>query len=229
LPIFTGCDWDESKPEPYIRYLVDKEDGMKIPEFHTNLTNEEHLKNIQELAEKRYRWASRIYVDLLYNYKDEPQFFLVEYEYSAIVGIIIEDKYYIMINQPEGYEKYESGNIDNKEYRFYNNSPLEDISAYENKKYLCYNLIFFEEDGTYYNYTGNKKYHVYYEGLDEQIITSYDKKVAFEKFEDWHTNYVIWATAKENLKEVEYKGTTYNLYYRLRYGYAETVNDLIKL
>ena len=222
LPIFTGCDWDEYKPESYIRYLVDEEDGMKIPEFHTNLTNEEHLKNIQELAEKRYSWASRIYVDLLYNYKDAPQFFLVEYDCSAIAGTIIDDNYYIKetVWQPNN---------------MYLISPLNEVNAYDCKKYLmpvvgenCYDKVFFERDDKYHNFERNYSYVI---GEEQGVIeiNSLTKEAFNSAITEAYTNDVMWASAKVDLKEVEYKGKTYQLSPRLRYGYAETVNDLIKL
>ena len=234
LPTFTGCGSQEeteifpNMPTPQwdLFYYVKAENAMKMPEFHTNLSNEEHLNNIQELAEKEYPTAERIYVDLLYNHKNEPQFFLVEYNQSAMIGIIIDDKYYV--KDHPGYSEVRDYYYNSKWYGDasdcgYAISPLVEANAVDCKKYyFTYEKgdggeVYFERDGMMHHFVENKKY-IFGSEEDYISMTSYTKEEFFEKAEDYYERALLLATAKFDVKV---NGQTY--------GYAKDVNDLKQL
>ena len=212
LPTFTGCS-DGNGPDATLEgsYRVKWKEGMKIPEFHTNLTNEEHLNNIQKLAKKEFA-ATRIYVDLVYNYKDEPQFFLVEYDWCAVSGIIIDDKYYVKDELWTGCEA-KRGFPDIK----YEVSPLAEVDAYDCKKYLApgrirWDRLLYERDGMLNEYNTNLKYLL---ELEEDLfrISSQTK----EEFVEWQSK----VFHEQALKAAASLGGLY--------GYAKDVNDLDQL
>ena len=256
LPVFGGCggetqgenpDDNEERPASMsgydlerLFYQVTRDEAMKIPEFYTNLTNEEHLNNIQKLAEKEYPSAGRIYVDLLYNYKDEPQFFLVEFDYSAIVGIIIDDKYYLKdeAGMVRDYYHQSKTGYYSADSRHYDPSPLAEVDAFDCKKYYLTFFedvggeVYFERDGMMHHFVANKKY-IFCSEEDYIVMSSLNKEQFLEWAEENYSASILWATGRNSDKGqtviLDKSGNPGIIVNGESYGYAKDINDLKQL
>ena len=114
LFVFSGCKQEKT-------YYI-------IPEYSSNKTEQEHYAEISKraeeiLCEKDEHGDSILYnyvLEMVYNFKEEPQFFAIYFSYGeGVLGAIINDEYYVLKRESD-VEKLWKDLGDNQIKKYYN-------------------------------------------------------------------------------------------------------------